>query len=220
MENKLRNHIEGLFANAPKTVQAVEIKEEIIANTIQKYHDLISEGKTEEAAFNISIASIGDVSELIASLKNPVTSSGYTTEQIDKSKKRSALLISIAVMLYILCVLPVIIFGTYSNNEALGVILMFVMIAVATGIIIYNANTKIKYTKTDETIVEDFKEWNNQNSEKKNMIKAINGAIFAITLAIYFIISFATGAWYITWVIFLISGAIENIVKAIFDLKK
>ena len=44
MENKLRNHIEGLFANAPKTVQAVEMKEEIIANTIQKYHDLISEG--------------------------------------------------------------------------------------------------------------------------------------------------------------------------------
>ena len=37
-------------------------------------------------------------------------------------------------------------------------------------------------------------------------------------LIVYFAVSFLTGAWYITWLIFLIGTAVMNIVKAIFDL--
>ena len=42
----------------------------------------------------------------------------------------------------------------------------------------------------------------------------------AIGLALYFIISFATMAWYITWVIFPIIGAVQGLVRAILDLKE
>ena len=50
--------------------------------------------------------------------------------------------------------------------------------------------------------------------------KGINSMIWAIGLALYFIISFATMAWYITWVIFPIIGAVQGLVRAILDLKE
>lgn len=50
--------------------------------------------------------------------------------------------------------------------------------------------------------------------------KGINSMIWAIGLALYFIISFATFAWYITWVIFPIIGAVQGLVRAILDLKE
>lgn len=46
MEPKLRDYIENLFATAPNTKQAYELKEEIIRNTIDRYHDLLADGKT------------------------------------------------------------------------------------------------------------------------------------------------------------------------------
>jgi hypothetical protein len=49
--------------------------------------------------------------------------------------------------------------------------------------------------------------------------KSINGFISAISLVIYLIVSFATMAWHITWVIFPLSAAVQNIIKACFDLK-
>ncbi|MGN0452066.1 MAG: permease prefix domain 1-containing protein [Acutalibacteraceae bacterium] len=60
MNEKLRAYVEELFKNAPKTKQTVEIKEEILQNTIDRYNDLIKEGRSPEAAYNISVAGIGD----------------------------------------------------------------------------------------------------------------------------------------------------------------
>ena len=68
MENKLRAYMDHLFQDVPNTKKAVEVKEEILQNIVDKYHDLVAEGKSEEAAYNIAIASIGDLDELLASL--------------------------------------------------------------------------------------------------------------------------------------------------------
>ncbi len=215
MQAKLRAYMDHLFAQTPPTKAAVELKEEMLQNLTDKYNDLLTEGKTPEAAFNIATASIGDISDLLAQLRQEeLQMPRYTEDQLQRSRQRSALCISIAVMLYILCVVPCIIWSQY------GVILMFVMIAAATGLLIYNSMTKLSYKKTDDTVVEEFKEWKSESDERKKTIKSINSAIGTIFLVLYFVISFSTGAWYITWLIFLISGAVQNIVKACFDLKQ
>ena len=41
-----------------------------------------------------------------------------------------------------------------------------------------------------------------------------------ITLAIYLLLSFLTGAWYITWLVFPIMGAVGGLLRAISDLKE
>lgn len=219
MNEKLRNYIEFLFEDAPKTKEVIELKEEMLQNLIDKYNDLVSEGKSNEAAYNIATASIGDVNDLIEQLKNrPTYQQGFEKEMLE-SKKRSALLTSIAVMLYIMSVIPVMLLGEIGTG-IIGVVIMFVMIAIATGLIIYNNMSKPKYLKKDQTVVEEFKAWKANSVEKNALYKSICGAMWSIIVVIYFIISFMTMAWHITWVIFLIGSAIQGIIHAIFELKK
>ncbi len=221
MEDKLRAYMDHLFRDVPQTKKAVEIKEEILQNLVDKYRDLIAEGKSEEAAYNIAVASVGDLNELLDSLKeDKAEATPQMTAEYMEWKKKSAGRVTLAVMLYILCVVPIILLSELGGSEVLGVCLMFLIIAVATGILIYNNMTKPSYPKMDDTIMEEFKEWKSQNDAEKQARKSINGAMWAIITALYFVISFTTGAWYITWVMFLIGAALESVVKAIFDLKK
>ncbi len=219
MNEKLRNYIEFLFEDAPKTKEVIELKEEMLQNLIDKYNDLVSEGKTSEAAYNIATASIGDVNDLIAQLKNrPTYQQGFEKEML-ASKKRSALFTSIAVVLYIMSVIPVMLLGEIGTG-ILGVVIMFILIAIATGLIVYNSMSKPKYLKKDQTVVEEFKEWKANSIEKNALYKSICGAMWSIIVVIYFIISFMTMAWHITWIIFLIGSAIQGIIHAIFELRK
>ena len=220
MNEKLRAYIEELFKNAPKTKQTVEIKEEILRNSIDRYNDLLKEGRTPEAAYNISVAGIGDVSHLIDSMIAPVSSSGYTREEIAANEKKRTLLLAVSVAMYILSVIPPIICDELGTPEFVGVTLFFVMIAAATALIIYRNGIKLLYDKSDGTVVEDFKEWNRDTKERRSLISAVNGAIWALTLVAYFLVSFLTGAWYISWLIFIIGGAVTGIIKAIFDLTR
>jgi hypothetical protein len=58
-------------------------------------------------------------------------------------------------------------------------------------------------------------------AEPKNGLReSIDSLIWAIGLAVYFIVSFTTGAWYITWVIFPLIGCVQGLVKACMDLKE
>jgi len=213
MNDRLRRYIDILFEDAPQTKKTVELKEEILQNITDKYNDLLSEGKTEEAAYNIAVASVGEVGELIDSLKNSsIERINPSQDEIEKSKHRSALIVSISVAMYIISVIPPIIF---SGN--VGPILMFLIIAIATGLLIYNNMTKTKYVKIDDTIVEEFKEW--KESKENREFSAISSAIWSLATVVYIIVSFLTGAWHITWVIFLIATAITSITKAIFDLR-
>ena len=49
-EYRIRQHIERLFAAAPTTAQAYNMREEMIMNTIERYHDGIANGYTPDQA--------------------------------------------------------------------------------------------------------------------------------------------------------------------------
>ncbi|MEA5048055.1 MAG: permease prefix domain 1-containing protein [Eubacteriales bacterium] len=209
MNEKLRNYIDGLFENAPKTVRAVELKEEMYQNLTDKYNDLIAEGKSEESAYNIAIASIGDVEILISGL------SGEKQMESEASRKRSAILTAVAIALYILCPVPVILI----QNE-IGIMALFLFVAAATGLLIYNGVTRERYVKADDTMVEDFKEWKQNSKQKNKAADAIVGSFWLIAVCVYIVVSFMTGAWHITWIIFLIAAAVASLIRGIFMLKQ
>lgn len=156
MEPKLRDYVENLFAHAPRTKQSYELKEEIIRNTIDRYHDLVAEGKNEGEAYNLAVAGIGDINELLEALgAEPLSEKQYSDEQLVVIKNRGTLFRVIAVALYILCVTPVIFlseidFG-HLNLENFGVVLMFFMISTATGLLIYGGMTKFVPTMDEGT---------------------------------------------------------------------
>ena len=209
MNEKLRHYIDDLFANAPSTVRAVELKEELYQNLTDKYNDLIAQGKSEESAYNIAIASIGDVDSLITGL------AGEKHPENHKSKQRSAIIVAIAIALYILCPVPVILI----QNE-MGIMGLFLFVAVATALLIYNGVTRERYVKTDDTMVEEFKEWKQNNKQKNKASEAIIGSFWLIAVCVYIVVSFMTGAWHITWIIFLIAAAIASMIRGLFMLKQ
>ena len=58
-----------------------------------------------------------------------------------------------------------------------------------------------------------------EEKKQEKIVKQISDIIGGIGTAIYFIVSFSTMAWHITWVIFIIIGMAIEIVKLIFMLK-
>ncbi|HIU75377.1 MAG TPA: hypothetical protein IAC62_05815 [Candidatus Pelethocola excrementipullorum] len=221
MEDKLRAYMDHLFRDVKPTRSSVELKEEIIQNLVDKYHDMLAEGKTPEAAYNIAVASVGDTDELLAGLHQEKKEEHFVSDEaIERGRRKSALLTSVAVMMYIVSVIPPIIISETTANDSLGPIIMFLIVALATGLLIYNNMTKPRYRKMDDSIVEEFKEWQNQNDSNQRAMKSISSAMWSIIVVIYFVVSFTTMAWYITWVIFLIGAAIDGIMKAVFELRK
>ncbi|MDR0978419.1 MAG: permease prefix domain 1-containing protein [Lachnospiraceae bacterium] len=215
MEEKLKSYVENLFNDVPKTKKAVDLKEEITSNLLDKFNDLKSSGKTEDESYKIAIASIGDIGELTANLKDKVS---LNYEGIEKSRKKSALLISIAVGLYIFSIIPVIGFGMIEGNDflnSLGIIFMFAFCGIATMLIVYSYIARPKYEKIDDTMVEEFKEWKSSKEKKNLKVKGIQSAMWCLIVSFYFIYSFTVGNWHISWVIFLIGAAIEEIIKTV-----
>ena len=215
MNNKLREYIDNLFATAPSNRKTVEVKEEILQNLTDKYNDLIAQGKSEDVAFNIAVASIGDVSDLIRELQGLPRHYEQMAEENERRRSKSAVITAIAVAMYILSPAPVILI----QNEV-GVVLLFVIVAAATAMLIFNGINKNKHQPVPDTMVEEFKEWRERNTGKNQLLKAVTSAVFAVGLVVYFLVSFTTGAWHLTWLIFPIIGAVNGIVKALFDLAK
>ena len=221
MEDKLRRYVDGLFARAVPTKKAVELKEEMLQNLHDKYNDLISEGKAPEAAYNIVIAGIGDVGVLLSGLEAEVPDSPEYLEY-ETARRVSAMFTAIAVMGYILSVLPLIIISMYNDvaGVRIGVPVMFLMIAASTGLLVYNNLTKPKYIKGSATMVEEFRKWQTDARDVKSLRRAVSAALWSILVALYFIISFWTFAWHLTWIMFILGAAIEAIISIFFALKK
>ena len=114
--------------------------------------------------------------------------------------------IAIGVMLYIFAIVSIILCAAQFDQPIVGVCIFFTFIAMGTGLLIYNG---IYYSK----------ESTEKKSEKQDsLVKQVTGIVDAIGVTFYLVVSFATMAWHITWIIFLIVGIINQIVKLIFTV--
>lgn len=221
MEYKIREYMDSLFESAPHTQRAYELKIELTQNLIEKYYALMGEGKTAEEAFNITVGSIGDVRELFAQLEDdengqPVPPPVYYPQpQVNRQRVFCRVL---AIMLFCLCPVPVIFVDQVLGWEAsgLGAIGLFVMVAAGVGLLVYDRLTNPRQPRpVPGTVVEDFRQWQNGKSKRTNWRAAFNGAYWPLVMAVYFLLSFGTGKWYITWVIFLIAPAVGVVINTV-----
>lgn len=65
MEDKLKLHLDKIFGPYADLTNVKELKEELFSDLQEKMNDLISQGENEKSAFEKTINSIGDVTELI-----------------------------------------------------------------------------------------------------------------------------------------------------------
>ena len=182
------------------------LSQEDLANVLDVSRQTISKWETDQSTPDfdkiIPLCNYFEITsdELLTGVKE-------TREQADDNfKSKYARNIAVAVMLYILSIVAIILCSAQFDAPIVGVSLFFVFIAAATGLIIYNSIYYSKKTK-------------DKPEEKKNTIcKQVINIVDVIGVIIYFIVSFATMAWYITWVIFLIVGLVDEIVKLLFNI--
>lgn len=218
MYEKLRARVEGIFESAPKTRRANDLKEELMANLIDRYNDLIAAGKSEDEAVNGAIDGIGDIDELIRGLKETDV---FDYQRAQNQQKKSALIISSAVGMYILSVVILILFHeVLMMSDGISVCIMLLIDAAATCLLIYNGIARPRYRKADDTVVEEFKEWKSKSSRNNTLIQSVKSLLWTITVAVYLIISFMFGAWGYSWIIFIIAAAVQKVIVLYFQLKE
>lgn len=69
MKAKIKQHVDGLFSGVYETKQLRELKEEISSNLLEKINDLIARGADPDMAFHHAVTELGDMNELVDSLK-------------------------------------------------------------------------------------------------------------------------------------------------------
>ncbi len=147
--------------------------------------------------------------ELFIELKRKETSKNTefvidSAEKLKTSKKAKG--IAVSIVLYFLGIVWIMISIPVMNMNPIVASAIFLLICgIATGIIIYVC---IKYKKIK-----------NKETEADKLRNQISNVVAIIVAIIYLIISFKTMAWHLTWIIWVIFGLFEEILKLVFMLR-
>ncbi len=137
--------------------------------------------------------------------KNPKITINVEEEKQKISKKAKG--ISLSAVLYFLGVIWIMITIPVINMNPIVSSAIFLLICgLATSIIIYVC-IRYKKTKTPE------------ETELDKLRNQISNVVAIIVTIIYLIISFKTMAWHLTWIIWVIFGLFEEILKLVFMLR-
>lgn len=136
--------------------------------------------------------------------------------EIIKRNKKKATIVSISVFLYIISIFAVAYMEeTLQYDDGKTVLFLGGIWAIATVLLIhfFIANPKEKLSKKQEQIIKEEKKINSK------VEKYVLELITLIFLLIYLSVSFVTMAWHITWILWIVYGIAEAIVKIVFNLK-
>ncbi len=203
MREQLIRYIDLLFAGAP---EAAEIKQEILQNTLDRYDDLIAQGKSPEGAYRLAISGIGDINEILGTQpREPHVSPSPAPQEIKKAPMWKTVVRAIAIAFYIMCPIPL-----FVMQDEIGLCGLLGMVAIATVLMVI----------TGKDAKASAHEKPAENSPRAQLKKSISSVVWAVGLCLYFVLSFLTRAWAITWVIFPLLGCIDGLVNACIDLKE
>lgn len=131
----------------------------------------------------------------------------YATEHTHKR----AMYTTIAVMLYIFSIVVIIFFSVVLRSPIVGVCIFFVVIAIATGLLVY-----IEMMRPSKEVKEKEKR---VLSREEKLYKQITSVLALFVLVIYLIASILTMAWFITWILWIVYALLTEIIKLCFSLK-
>ncbi len=147
--------------------------------------------------------------ELLTGEKKEKEEQELTNMDKQNIKQKRAQGISLGVLFYFIALVWIMIsIPVLFMNPVLAAAIFILICGLATYKIIYTCMVYKKEKESEEN-----------TDEENSIIKRINNIIDIICVTIYLLISFVTMAWHITWIIFIISALIKEIVKLIFELK-
>lgn len=198
MREQLIQYVNLLFAGA---ADCEDVRQEILQNTLDRYDDLVKQGKAPEAAYRLAISGIGDVGEILGGSAAAPTPVPEEMESRDDRRKHA-----VSVAMYILCPIPLFILSEF-GYDTIGLCMTLLLVAAATAL-------RLTMRRKEEPVSVPAP------TPRQRLYSGLDSAIWAVGLGLYLILSFATGAWYITWIMFPLIGAVQGLVRAVLDLKE
>ena len=200
MREQLIQYVELLFAGAK---DCEDVKQEILQNTLDRYDDLIAEGKVPEAAYRLAITGIGDINEILGSQpSHAAPQPNQSGPEVDSDKYRR-LQRGIAIACFILCPVPLLL-CVVEGQVMIGITMMLVLIAVGTMLMVVSGKDQAQLPRRHSSL----------------FVSIAMSLLWPLATIVYFLISFSTGAWHLTWLVFPIAGAISAVIRAIEDWKE
>ncbi len=160
-------------------------------------------------------------------------------EYMQKRNKKKAIVLSISIFLYCIATfaLPYMT-EVLRYEDAHAVMIWATLCTIATVIIVYffvAYPNMYKEEKEKKSIKDDIEELNDEIEEIEKLddghikIEAVGAEsktealviqiVASLFLTIYLLVSFLTGAWHITWILWIVFIFVELIVKLIFSMK-
>ena len=141
----IRDYLDTLFLNIPDTPETKKAKEDLLAIMEDHYHELIQQGKSEHEAIGAVISEFGSIDELLQELQlaPDVEVEQDWSDAIDLEEatnfwqqiRHFSLFLSLGIAF---CISSIGIFLFFANhlNSGVGLLVMFMMIALGVGFII------------------------------------------------------------------------------------
>ena len=206
MREQLIHYVDLLFAGAQ---DAGDIKQEILQNTLDRFDDLVAQGKTPEAAYSLAISGIGDISEILGGQQVVSTPLPKAQPEGSETPLWKKLVRGFAIFLYIISLIPLFVLSEL-GMETIGFCGTLAIVAVATTLMVIAGGKSSHSSNSGQPA---------PSGPQAEMEKAVKSIITTVGLVCYFVLSFLTQAWFITWLIFPIMAAVKGLVKACMDLK-
>ena len=200
MREQLIQYVELLFAGAKN---CEDVKQEILQNSLDRYDDLIAEGKVPEAAYRLAITGIGDINEILGSQPSHAAPQPHQSGPEVDSDKYRRLQRGIAIACFILCPVPLLL-CVVEGQVMIGITMMLMIIAVGTMLMVVSGKEQAQPPRRHGSL----------------FVSIAMSLLWPLATIVYFLISFSTGAWHLTWLVFPIAGAISAVIRAIEDWKE
>ena len=177
------------------TAAATEACDSVTDELKSKYDTLVNDGMSELDAYRDVLKNIDEIKMMLDSLPR--------TEHELNAAEEKAKLKSLKSIL-----------GKVSSIMWLSVVILFFYISFTRGM--WHITWLIfLWGSICQTVLDMVLSYNKGKPLKKVLKRGLSSIIWNITVIVYFLVSFASGRWAITWIIFLISALLQKAVGLI-----
>ena len=189
MNEQIREYVDKLLESAPKNRRVDELREELISGCMDKYEDLTASGMAPEEAYRTVVAGIGDVDELVRELSQSTLVDelkATVTEKGKQAKLRGA--VSSSLWSLIVVIYLMVSFTTFQWHVTWMIFVFGAFLQCIIGMAF---------------------------APKGSQMRGFAGMLWTGTVLLYLMISFFTSQWHITWIIFLIAVALQQVIRLV-----
>lgn len=179
MLNKFKRYLNRVLLFCPKTKQVQDFKEELLGILMDRYNECIAEGKSQDESYKECIESIGDYRETIAEMEKEL--------EKQKNTNKQSIVFTIITLVYVVAVtLGYILYSVLADAWNISW-LIFIGALIVYGIVYFS----LWYKRTKYTSRYFFARIN------------ITIVIALVATILYLLVSFLTGIWDRSWIMYL-----------------